>query len=143
VLHSRATLVRPGAKTVARVREGGRSAITPGTELQKSRYPAHMARVHGHIVALQGRGVLTLPAELRRRHHLDEPGAQVSIVETEDGRIELIPLALVPASQAWFWTERWQKMEREVDDAVTAGEIEVFDDAESFLANLDALTADD
>ena len=102
-----------------------------------------MARVHGHIVALQGRGVLTLPAELRRRHHLDEPGAQVSIVETDDGRIELIPLAAVPASQAWFWTERWQKMEREVDDAVTVGEIEVFDDAESFLANLDALTTDD
>ena len=99
-----------------------------------------MARSHGHIVALQGRGVLTLPAELRRRHHLDEPGAQVSIVETEDGRIELIPFAAVPASQMWFWAERWQKMEREVDEA---GEIEVFDDAESFLANLDVLTADD
>lgn len=101
-----------------------------------------MTRGHGHIVALQGRGVLTLPAELRRRHHLDEPGAQVSIVETDDGRIELIPLAAVPASQKWFWTERWQMMEREVDDAVAAGEIEVFDDAESFLANLDELTAD-
>lgn len=102
-----------------------------------------MARGHGHIVALQGRGVLTLPAELRRRHHLDEPGAQVSIVETEDGRIELIPLAAVPADQKWFWTERWQKMEREVDEAIAAGEVEVFDDAESFLANVDALpTAD-
>ena len=102
-----------------------------------------MARGRGHIVALQGRGVLTLPADLRRRHHLDEPGAQVSIVETEDGRIELIPLAAVPASQKWFWTERWQNMEHEVDEAVAAGEIEVFDDAESFLANLDALTTDD
>src|SRR5580704_13015493 len=73
--------------------------------LQQSSYAALMARGHGHIVALQGRGVLTLPAELRRRHHLDEPGAQVSIVETDDGRIELIPLAAVPASQKWFWTE--------------------------------------
>jgi hypothetical protein len=73
---------------------------------------------------------------------LDEPGAQVSIVETDDGRIELIPLAAVPASQKWFWTERWQKMEREVDHVVAAGEIEVFDDAESFLTNLDELTAD-
>ena len=102
-----------------------------------------MAGRHGHIVALQGRGVLTLPAELRRRHHLDEPGAQVSIVETEDGRIELIPLAAVPAGQKWFWTERWQKMEREMDEAVAAGEVEVFNDAESFLANLDTLTSAD
>lgn len=94
-------------------------------------------------MALQGRGVLTLPAELRRRHHLDEPGAQVSILETDDGRIELIPLAAIPASQKWFWTERWQKMEHEVDEAVAAGEIEVFDDAESFLANLEELTTDD
>jgi bifunctional DNA-binding transcriptional regulator/antitoxin component of YhaV-PrlF toxin-antitoxin module len=101
-----------------------------------------MGRGHGHIVTVQGRGVLTLPADLRRRHHLDEPGAQVSLVETEDGRIELIPLVAVPADQHWFWTDRWQRMEREVDEAVTAGDVEVFDDAESFLANLDELTAE-
>lgn len=101
-----------------------------------------MGRGHGHIVAVQGRGVLTLPADLRRRHHLDEPGAQVSLVETEDGRIELIPLVAVPADQHWFWTDRWQRMEREVDEAVAAGDVEVFDDAESFLANLDELTAE-
>jgi bifunctional DNA-binding transcriptional regulator/antitoxin component of YhaV-PrlF toxin-antitoxin module len=101
-----------------------------------------MRSEHRHIVAIQGRGVLTLPAEFRRRHRLDEPGAQVSLVETDDGRIELIPLVAIPADQRWFWTERWQKLEREVDDAVTAGEVEVFDDAESFLANLDELTAE-
>jgi bifunctional DNA-binding transcriptional regulator/antitoxin component of YhaV-PrlF toxin-antitoxin module len=101
-----------------------------------------MGRGRGHIVAIQGRGVLTLPVEFRRRHRLDQPGAQVSLVETEDGRIELIPLAAIPADQQWFWTERWQRMEREVDDAVAAGEIEVFDDAESFLSNLDELAAE-
>lgn len=94
------------------------------------------------IVALQGRGVLTLPADLRKRHHLDEPGAQVELVETEDGRIELIPLVAIPGGQRWFWTERWQQMEREVDGDVRAGDVEVFDDADSFLANLDELTAE-
>lgn len=91
---------------------------------------------------MQGRGVLTLPADLRRRHHLDEPGAQISLVENEDGRIELIPLIAVPADQHWFWTERWQKMEREVDEAVAAGDVEVFDDTESFLSSLDELTSE-
>jgi bifunctional DNA-binding transcriptional regulator/antitoxin component of YhaV-PrlF toxin-antitoxin module len=101
-----------------------------------------MAARRGHILAVQGRGVLTLPAEFRRRHRLDQPGAQVSLVETDDGRIELIPLVAVPADQHWFWTERWQKMEREVDDAVDADEVEVFDDADAFLSNLDELTAE-
>jgi hypothetical protein len=63
------------------------------------------------------------------------------LVETDDGRIELIPLVAIPADQQWFWTERWQKLEREVDDAVDAGDVEVFHDTESFLANLDELTA--
>jgi bifunctional DNA-binding transcriptional regulator/antitoxin component of YhaV-PrlF toxin-antitoxin module len=102
----------------------------------------HMARGRGHIVAIQGRGVLTLPAEFRRRHHLDQPGAQVRLVETDDGRIELVPLAAIPVDQQWFWTERWQTLEHEVDDALAAGEVEVFDDAESFLSNLDELTAE-
>jgi bifunctional DNA-binding transcriptional regulator/antitoxin component of YhaV-PrlF toxin-antitoxin module len=100
-----------------------------------------MGRGAGHILAIQGRGVLTLPAEFRRRHHLDEPGAQIRLVETDDGRIELIPLVAIPADQQWFWTDRWQKMEREVDEAVDAGDVEVFDDTDSFLENLDELTA--
>jgi bifunctional DNA-binding transcriptional regulator/antitoxin component of YhaV-PrlF toxin-antitoxin module len=99
-----------------------------------------MGRGSGHIVAVQGRGVLTLPADLRRRFRLDEPGAQVRLVETDDGRIELIPLVAIPADQQWFWAERWQNMEREVDEDVDAGNVEVFDDSESFLSHLSALT---
>jgi bifunctional DNA-binding transcriptional regulator/antitoxin component of YhaV-PrlF toxin-antitoxin module len=101
-----------------------------------------MGRGQGHIVALQERGVLTLPAELRKKYRLDQPGVHINIVETDDGRIELIPLASIPADQLWFWSDRWQKMEREVEEDIEAGKIEVFDDAESFLANLDELTAE-
>lgn len=36
-------------------------------------------------LALQSRGRLALPAELRKRHHLDEPGAQVRVVERDRG----------------------------------------------------------
>jgi hypothetical protein len=44
-------------------------------------------------VGMQSRGVFALPADLRKRHHLDEPGAQVRVVEREDGVIELHPQA--------------------------------------------------
>jgi len=43
------------------------------------------------------------------------------------------------ADQEWFWTERWQVMEDEVNEHVARGEIETFDDSASFLANLDEL----
>ena len=49
-------------------------------------------------------GVVALPAEVRRRLHLDEPGAQVEITERDDGVLELRPSLPVPADQRWFWT---------------------------------------
>lgn len=93
-----------------------------------------------HYVAIQSRGTIALPASLRRRLHLDEPGAQVEIIEREDGRLELRAVLPVPADQAWFWTERWQRMEREVDEDVAAGRTTVVDG----LAGLrDLFAADD
>ncbi|OPX12771.1 hypothetical protein B1790_02465 [Mycobacterium sp. AT1] len=53
---------------------------------------------HG-VVAVQPRGIVALPADLRRRLHLDESGAQVEITEREDGVVELRPAPPVPADQ--------------------------------------------
>jgi hypothetical protein len=44
----------------------------------------------------------------------------------------------VPADQAWFWTERWQQMEREADDAIAAGHIMTVEGVEELLADLDS-----
>ena len=102
------------------------------------------AEVRGRtFVVMQSRGVIALPASLRKRFHLDEPGAQVEVVERADGVIELRPHVAVPADQRWFWTERWQRMEREVDEEVAAGEVRNHDSGDDFLAHLDALEAQD
>ena len=98
-------------------------------------------RFHGYV-AVQSRGVVALPASLRKRLHLDEPGAQVEITEREDGVLELRPTVAVPASEAWFWTERWQAGEKAVDAHVAAGEVTTHETAEDFLAHLDALDAE-
>jgi len=90
------------------------------------------------FVTLQGRGTLVLPKGVRERHHLDRPGAQVEVVEREDGVIELHPHVPVRADQAWFWTERWQKMEREADADVQAGRTKTTDSVDDFLEELDA-----
>lgn len=90
------------------------------------------------LVKLGQRGTLTIPKELRAG--LDENNI-FDVVRREDGVIELRPQVTVDASQAWFWTERWQQMEREADEDFAAGRFETFDDVESFLAALDAYAA--
>lgn len=96
------------------------------------------AEFHGYV-GVQRRGLIALPAELRQRLHLDEPGAQLEVTERPDGVVELRPSLPVPADQAWFWAERWQQREREVDEHVVAGEVTVFDSGEDFLAHVDQI----
>ena len=91
-----------------------------------------------HHVSVQSRGTIALPADLRRRMHLDEPGAQVQIIEHEDGSVELQPMLPVPADQRWFWTERWQAMEREADEDIAAGRVVTFDGIDEFIGHLES-----
>ncbi|MHB8509293.1 MAG: AbrB/MazE/SpoVT family DNA-binding domain-containing protein [Candidatus Dormibacteria bacterium] len=91
----------------------------------------------GTFVGVRGRGEIVLPADLRRRHHLDSPGAQVEVVERDDGVIELRPHVSVPAEQAWFWDSAWQEGERVVDEHVAAGRIVVSADIDQFLKDIE------
>jgi AbrB family looped-hinge helix DNA binding protein len=102
-------------------------------------WDAGVVAFHGYV-GVQSRGVVALPAEVRRRLHLDEPGAQVEITERDDGVLELRPSLPVPADQHWFWAGRWQQREREVDDHVAAGRVTVHEDGEAFLEHLNRLT---
>lgn len=86
------------------------------------------------LVKLGQRGTITLPKELRA--DLDEH-ALFDAVRRNDGVIELRPQAMIAASQAWFWTERWQRMEREADADIAAGRVTTYDDAAGFIAGLE------
>jgi antitoxin MazE len=83
---------------------------------------------------LDERGSVTIPEELRAGLNSE---SVLEVVRRDDGVIELRPRDIDP-SQAWFWTERWQQMEREADADYAAGRYKTFDDVESFLADLDA-----
>ncbi len=89
------------------------------------------------FVTVQSRGVIAIPTAIRRQFGLDRPGAQVEVIE-RDGEIVLRPHVPVPSDQAWFWEERWQKMEREADEAITAGQVESFENVDDFLDDLDS-----
>ena len=93
-----------------------------------------------HLVTIQSRGTIALPPDLRRRLHIDRAGAQVRLVERDDGGVELQRVVTVPADQAWFWTERWQAMEREADADVAAGRTTVVDGLDGLLGHLSSRT---
>ena len=98
----------------------------------------HVSSYRGYAT-VQGRGTIALPAELRRKYRLDEPGAQLEIRERPDGVIELRPTLPVPVDEMWFWTPGRQAAEQEAQDDLAAGRYRDFDDAESFLADLEGL----
>jgi len=89
------------------------------------------------FVAVQSRGVIAIPTAIRRHFGLDQPGAQVEIIE-RDGEIVLRPHIAVPAGQAWFWTERWQQLERQADEAIDNGRIAATDDIDELLDDLES-----
>jgi len=97
-----------------------------------------LQRMKTHLLTVQSRGTVALPADLRRRLHLDQADAQIKLIERDDGRIELLPVVAIPADQAWFWTDRWQAMEREANTDIAAGRVTVVDGADELIAHLDA-----
>lgn len=97
--------------------------------------------LHGFLT-VQSRGTVALPPVLRVRYQLDRPGAQVELTQRADGVLELRPVVPAPATEAWFWDERWQAGERRVDELVAAGEVKVFAGPEEFLGDLDANRTD-
>lgn len=81
---------------------------------------------------LRDKGQLTLPSEVRAALHIDA-GDDVEFVVMTSGEVVLRGLKMIPADQAWFWTDSWQRGERQASDEIAAGRVETFKDEESFL----------
>ena len=65
---------------------------------------------------------ITIPKEIFKELAL-KPGDYLEARVTEDGSLLLVPKTLIPKDQEWFWTERWQRKEREADEAIARGEV--------------------
>jgi AbrB family looped-hinge helix DNA binding protein len=87
---------------------------------------------------VRGKGQITLPDEVRRSAKLDE-GDLLEIEVQDEGVIVLRPVGTIDRSQAWFWTEEWQRREREATEDIKAGRTIKFDSGEDLLRYLDEL----
>jgi AbrB family looped-hinge helix DNA binding protein len=79
-------------------------------------------------------GQITLPIAVRRAAGIEE-GDLVAVTIERDS-IVLTPKRLVDKSQAYFFSESWQKGEREADQDIVEGRLSEYGDVESLLQSL-------
>ena len=84
---------------------------------------------------IRNKGQITLPADVRKLANLED-GDVVEVEVSAEGDVILGPRKLIPASQAWFWTESWQEGEREASRERDADEGEVYRSDDEFLDSL-------
>ena len=89
----------------------------------------------GMLAKLTSGGQVTLPKEIRTKTNM-QPGDFVEVGLDEEGHIILTPKKLVDASQAYFWTEEWQKGERKADEDIKSGRVKRFRSASEAIKYL-------
>ena len=52
------------------------------------------------------------------------------------GRVEMVPVSLIPKEQLWFWTREWQEKERDAEEALARGDVKEFDSVDDLLEDL-------
>lgn len=86
------------------------------------------------LTRVRGKGQITLPDGVRRAARLSE-GDYVE-VSVEAGAIVMRPKKLIDADQAWFWSEEWQRGEREASEDIASGRTRVSASGDEFLESL-------
>jgi len=85
---------------------------------------------------LRKKGQITLPNPVREVLNAEE-GDDLVFAVNESGQVIVERVQIIPPDQAWFWTERWQRMEREAQADITAGRVRQFEDPDEMIAWLD------
>ena len=87
---------------------------------------------------LRGRGQITLPPDIRARLDVHE-GDDVVFYVNENGQVVITQAQMIDPTQAWFWTERWQKAEIESRQDYLNGNFVEFDDMDKAIRFLNEL----
>jgi antitoxin MazE len=72
-------------------------------------------------VKVGGRREVRLPAETMRALRIRK-GTMLD-VHVSGGVVMLVPVGRISKGQRYFWTEEWQKKEREADEAIARGDV--------------------
>ncbi|WP_223806011.1 AbrB/MazE/SpoVT family DNA-binding domain-containing protein [Ornithinibacillus gellani] len=88
-------------------------------------------------VTIRKKGQITLPKSILDKFGLEEGDSLV--LEVDDfGEISVTPMIQIPANQKWFWSEEWQKGEKEATEDIKAGRTKKFDDVYDLITDLES-----
>ena len=66
-------------------------------------------------------------------------GDNLIFAENDDEQIIVQRQQVIPPGQAWFWNERWQRMEREVQDNIGVRRVRRYADVDEAIDALQEL----
>ncbi|HLR79778.1 MAG TPA: AbrB/MazE/SpoVT family DNA-binding domain-containing protein [Bacillota bacterium] len=89
-------------------------------------------------VRFKRKSQVTIPHEIVEALNLKE-GDDLEC-RLENGKIVFVPMVSVPRDQAWFWTEEWQKEEREIEQQIKDGQLTNPMSLDDTLADLDKIS---
>jgi AbrB family looped-hinge helix DNA binding protein len=95
-----------------------------------------MASVDYFRTRLRNKGQVTLPSEVRKLLSADEGDDLIFRID-ENGQVIVEKALTIPADQAWFWTERWQKMEREAQADIDSGRVHRYPNVDEAISSLE------
>ena len=91
---------------------------------------------------LRNKGQVTVPQEVRNLLGVEE-GDDLLFYSDEAGRVVVSRAQIIDPEQAWFWSDRWQRMEQEAQADLEAGRIVEYTNIAEALAALDEIPAGD
>lgn len=86
------------------------------------------------LLTVRKNAQITLPASIRKKAHVQE--GDLIEVEVRGDEIVLKPKKLIDKSQSWFWTEEWQKAEKEAQEDIEHGRVKEFETVDDLIADL-------
>ena len=84
---------------------------------------------------LRSKGQITLPKGIRDLLSLND-GDNLIFAVNDHGQICVYRQQVIPPDQEWFWTERWQRMEREAQEDIEAGRVYHYENADEAIGAL-------
>jgi AbrB family looped-hinge helix DNA binding protein len=91
---------------------------------------------------LRNKGQITVPSEVRDALGANE-GDDLLFSADENGRIVVTRAQIIPPDQTWFWSARWQRMEKAAQDDLDSGDVVEYDNVNDALVALDQIEAEE
>jgi AbrB family looped-hinge helix DNA binding protein len=87
------------------------------------------------LINVRKRGQVTLPLSMRKKLNIAD--GSIVLSKIVDNTIILIPQETVDRDQAWFWKEKWQKLEAEAGRDISEGRTITFDSVEDLFHEIE------